>query len=274
MLIYFRTLCDKIVRDRRIFELKLIKKADFLIRRGDIKKAQSVLETDFCEEYKANRKLLFSVAEILFDLIGIQLDVEHFGGKNPERGCTLETVDMPVTDRQYLLNKIRENPDKEYMLGVLDRTKVGKNEYYFSFTEHGFEVCGRQHGEYYYNFRGDQNKDAARPMAALNGYDHFEFCTDIAGLTGGDYILRINYADTDENEGTHLKITANGNTVYEGERFGGVRDTEYEKKYLSPAYRSVCYEIPTEFIENGCIKLEMTEPLDGFVMYEYILTVK
>ncbi len=274
MLVYFRALCDKIVRDRRLFELELIKKADFLIRRGDMNEAQSVLGTEFREDYKANRKLLFGVAKILFDLIGIQLDVEHFGGKNPERGCTLDTVDMPVTDRQYLLNRIRENSDREYMLGVLDRTKVNKNEYYFSFAEHGFEVCGRQHGEYYYNFRGDQNKDASRPMAALNGYDHFEFRTNIAGLTGGDYILRINYADTDDNEGTHLKITANGNTVYEGERFGGVRDTEYENKYLSAAYRSVCYEIPAEFIENGCVEFKMTEPLDGFIMYEYILTVK
>lgn len=268
LLHYFRALCDKIVRDRRIFELGLIEKASCEIRYGSLDTAKNILSAEFSDEYKKFRAELFALAEKLFGQIGIQLDVEHFGGKNWERGCTLETIDMPITDRTYLLNKLASGADRDEMISLLDRCKTDKDEYYFSVAEHGLAVSGSQDGEFYMDFKGDRNPDAARPMCLVNGFDHFNFRLSAAGLTGGDYILRITYGADDNNEGTHLRLAVNGHTVYEGERFGGRRDEEYEKKYLPDGYICVAYDIPAEILENGCALLEMTEPIIGFIIYE------
>jgi hypothetical protein len=263
----FRAYCDKLVRDRRIFELGLIREAETLIRKGCVDKAIEVLGTDFCDEYKTNRKVIDDLAKVLFDLIGIQLDVEHYHGMKWERGCTLMTIDNPVTDRRYLLDKLSKNP--ENALKLIDRNKVAHDEYYFSFADHGFEVCGRQKGEFYMNFRGDMNFDAELPMCMTKVYDHFNFKTTVAGLTAGDYKLRITYKTNPNDEIIHHKVVINGNVVHDGKQYGGVRDEEFEKLHLADGYVSVVYDIPEEFILNGSATLEITEPIDGFMISEY-----
>ncbi|MBR5262278.1 MAG: hypothetical protein IKV49_00515, partial [Clostridia bacterium] len=105
----FRAYCDKIVRDRRVFELGLIDEAKTLVYLGKNAEALEILKTDFCDEYKAMRAKIEELAESLFNLIGIQLDVEHYHGMSWERGCTLMTIDNPVTDRRYLVKKMSEN---------------------------------------------------------------------------------------------------------------------------------------------------------------------
>ena len=274
VILLFRASCDKIVRDRRIFELDLIDDAKTQIRKGKLEKAKEILSTDFSAEYKELRGSLFPLAESLFKLIGMQLDVEHFGGMGVERGCTLDTIDMPVTDRQYLLNKLEQHPDREYMTDIIDRNKVAKDEYYFSFAEQGFEVAGKQKGEFYMNFRGDDNADAALPMCMTKVYDHFNFDCKVAGLTGGDYELRVTYKSRPNDKIIHHKVTVNGNVVHDGAQFGGRRDEEYEKKYLAGGYQSIVYDIPKEYLQNGCADLEITEPLDGFMISEFRFTKK
>lgn len=274
VLLLFRASCDKIVRDRRIFELDLIDDAKTQIRKGELEKAKEILSTDYYAEYKELRGSLFPLAESLFKLIGMQLDVEHFGGMGVERGCTLDTIDMPVTDRQYLLNKLEQHPDREYMTDIIDRNKVAKDEYYFSFAEQGFEVAGKQKGEFYMNFRGDDNADAALPMCMTKVYDHFNFDCKVAGLTGGDYELRVTYKSRPNDKIIHHKVTVNGNVVHDGAQFGGRRDEEYEKKYLAGGYQSIVYDIPKEYLQNGCADLEITEPLDGFMISEFRFTKK
>lgn len=269
VLFLFRASCDKIVRDRRIFELDLIDDARTQIRRGNIELAKEILSTVFDEEYKNLRAELFPLAEKLFNLIGMQLDVEHFGGMNVERGCVLDTIDMPVTDRKYLLNKIEDHPDKKYLVEIIDRNKVEKDEYYFSFAEHGFEVCGKQKGEFYMNFQGDDNADARLPMCITKVYDHFNFNCNVAGLTGGDYELRVTYKSRPNEKINHHKITVNGSVIYDGPQFGGRRDGEYEKKFLADGYQSIVYDVPKDFLQNGCAELEITEPLDGFMISEF-----
>ena len=274
VLLLFRASCDKIVRDRRIFELDLIDDAKTQIRKGELEKAKEILSTDFSAEYKKLRDSLFPLAESLFNLIGMQLDVEHFGGMGVERGCTLDTIDMPVTDRQYLLKKLEQHPDREYMTDIIDRNKVAKDEYYFSFAEQGFEVAGKQKGEFYMNFRGDDNADAALPMCMTKVYDHFNFDCKVAGLTGGDYELRVTYKSRPNDKIIHQKVTVNGNVVHDGAQFGGRRDEEYEKKYLAGGYQSIVYDIPKKYLQNGCADLEITEPLDGFMISEFRFTKK
>ncbi|MBP3442196.1 MAG: hypothetical protein J6L62_05260 [Clostridia bacterium] len=263
----FRAYCDKLVRDRRIFETELINEAEILIRKGNVDGAVKVLSTDFSDEYKLNRQKIDEYAELLFNQIGIQLDVEHYHGMKWERGCTLMTIDNPVTDRRYLLEKLSKNP--ENALNLIDRNKVDHDEYYFSFAEHGFEVCGKQKGEFYMNFRGDMNFDAELPMCMTKVYDHFNFETTVAGLTASDYKLRITYKTNLNEEIIHHKVTVNGNVIHDGKQYGGMRDEEFEKLYLADDYVSIVYYIPEKFIVNGSVTLEITEPIDGFMISEF-----
>ena len=274
VLFFFRASCDKIVRDRRIFELDLIADAKTQIRKGNIELAEKILSTDFDNDYKNLRAELFPLAQKLFELIGMQLDVEHFGGMNVERGCVLDTIDMPVTDRKYLLDKIKMHPEKNYLVEIIERNAVEKDEYYFSFAEHGFEVCGRQKGEFYMNFRGDDNADAALPMCMTKVYDHFNFETEVAGLTGGDYELRVTYKSRPNDKIKHHCLTVNGNVIHDGAQFGGRRDFDYEKKFLADGYQSIVYDVPKKYLQNGCARLEITEPLDGFMISEFRFTKK
>lgn len=270
MLLYFRSLCDKLVRDRRITELELVKKAEKEIKKGNMAAAEIILSRGCGEEYDQKRKMADDTAKILFDLISIQLDVARFGGKNPERGCTLDTLDMPVTDRQYLLGKIREGISADGLKRIIGRTETETDEYYYSVALNGLLVSGPQEGEFYLNFRGDKNGDGKFPTALLNGFDHFNFSMNIAGLTGGDYLLRITFADA-LPEGSHFRAAVNGHTLYEGTRFGE-RDTEYEKEFLPAGLVSAVYRVPAEFIENGCALLELTEDTEGFIMYEFMFS--
>ena len=262
----FRAYCDKIVRDRRLFELKLIDEAK-LYAKDNAQKALEILRTDYPDCYKQKHDRLFPFAQKLYALIGIQLDVEHFGGMAWERGCTLDTIDNPVTDRQWLISKLEKDP--ENALDYFERNKVAKDEYYFCFAEHGFEVCGKQTGEFYMDFQGDSNFDCALPMCMTKLYDHFNFKCKVAGLTGGDYKLRITYKDNKNDKINHHKVSINGNVIHDGARFGGTRDEAFTEKYLAPKYISVVYDIPAQYLENGCAELEITEPIDGFEISEF-----
>lgn len=268
-LMLFRAESDKLVRDRRMFELSLLEEAVYEIRYGCLKRAGDILSSPFTQEYKALRKNLFDDAADLYRLIGIQLDTEHFGGMNPERGCVLDTVDMPVTDREYLLKMLQKGFGREALLRAVDRNRVDRDEFYFSFALDGFAVCGKQSGEFYMDFCGDRNGDADLPMCLTKGYDHFSFETEIAGLTGGDYILKVTYRFSSEEESGSLTIKANGNTVYSGVFPGGERDYDFEARLLPEGYTCRCYRIKKEYIQNGCMLLEMNESTTGFVVPEF-----
>ncbi|HOL79002.1 MAG TPA: hypothetical protein PLA10_03115, partial [Clostridiales bacterium] len=52
---------------------------------------------------------------------------------------------------------------------VINRNKVGPEEFYYSFAEHGFDMLGvRQEGEVYINFQGDRPENRGKmPMSML-----------------------------------------------------------------------------------------------------------
>lgn len=265
----FRAECDKLVRDRRIFELHLIDEAS---KKAETNPDEAVrmLETDFDENYKVLRRAIDKHAALLFDLLGIQLAVKTYGGAGWERGCTLDTIDNPITDRRYLAEKIKQNP--ACAADFFHRNCVDNDEYYFSFAEHGFDVIGKQEGEFYMNFRGDSNFEAQLPMCIIKVYDHFQFKGSVAGLTGGDYKLNITYKERKNDAITHHRVTLNGKVLHDGGQFGGTVDSAFTEKYLAPGFVRVSYEVPAAYLVNGCAILEITEPLDGFQICEFSFT--
>ena len=275
-----RAKCDWIIRHRRLFELSLIKLAEKEIANGNLDSAKSVLETDFNDEYKKERNDISALAQKLFELIGLQSDIENYCADNWERGAVLETIDLPVTDRKWLLGRLEAaessaNP-AEYMKKILRRNKVRADEYYFSVAFNGLEECGvAQTGEIYMNFQGDRPNvnTGEMPTAMFKVYDNLTFKCKVGGLEfDGDYKLRITYSDKKMPALCGHTITANGQVIYKGFQFGGEKDEEFDRAMLAPGFETATYVIPKEIIENGCIDLEFSEPIMGVMFTEFWIT--
>ncbi len=278
MLLYFRGCCDKLVKMRRSFENGLVKKAMPFIHNGNIKAAIESLGADYSEDYTALRTELDAVAEDLFKLIGIQLDIEHYFSYGWERGATLETIDNNVTDRAFLLKKLQYADTLNADDGILfakslaSRTAVDDDEVYYSVALHGLNTLGiRQTGEFYMDIQGDRpyTKETPIPMSMTKVYDHFTFSAKFGGFRNDcNYLLTIAYKGSPNRDTQEHKITANGHTVYCGPQYGGIADAEFDNALLAPGFESATYVLNKEFFINGTLLLEISEPTEGFKFCE------
>lgn len=280
----FRACCDVLIRRRLLTEQELLKRAVCKIKAGDIDAAANILQESPDAAYCALRRTIDSLAEKLFEQIGLQLNVEDYCADNPERGATLDTIDLPITDRLWLLKKIESSGNLNhqdrlaYLIRMIERNKVEKDEYYFSFALHGFNALGtRQKPDFYMNFQGDRPNvnNGTLPVCMFKLYDHFSFSCKCAGFSpDSDYVLQFSFKNGDNPLSRHHKVVANGFVIYDGKQFGGYRNEEYEKEMLPDGYTAVCYDLPKEVFINGCLELEMTEPILGFQFSEFRIVKK
>jgi hypothetical protein len=278
LLLYFRACCDKLVLSRLKFENELIEEAQYFLSKYDIKKAKNVLLTEFPFEYSKLRNEISDLGKILFESIGIQLDVENYHTNSWERGATLDTIDRPVTNRLWLLNRIAyceglpENEQNAFLVRLLNRNSVKPDEYYYSVALHELASLGvTQNGEFYMNFQGDRpNNDGSMPVSMLKVYDHFSFRARLGGFSNRDYTLTVIYKKH-STENTHQLITANGFTVYEGISYGGEKNEQFDKELLSDGFESASYTIKKDFFINGTLDLLITEKTKGIEFCEFFI---
>ena len=278
MLLYFRGCCDKIVKMRRSFENKLCKDALRILGEYNIHKALTILKTPFNDDYNALRDELNKLAEKLFNLIGIQLDVEHYYADSWERGATLETIDNNVSDKAFLIEKLTyaltlpENETNAFLDRLVSRNKTEADEIYYSVALHGLNTLGfKQDGEVYMDIQGDRpyTKETPLPMSMTKVYDNFSLKAKFGGFNNGcDYILTVVYkSDKSEEIKTH-RITANNHIIYEGEQFGGIKNEQFDKEMLVSGFESASYILKSDVFVNGTLELEICEPNDGFKFCE------
>ncbi len=277
LLLYFRACCDKIVKMRRMSELKLCKQALSEAKNGSVQKALEILDTPLDEKYVSLRQELDTLAEKLFNLIGIQLDVEHYYADGWERGATLDTIDNNVSDRAYLKDKLNlaltlpENDTDSYINRLIDRNKTHTDELYYSVALHGLNTLGlKQEGEFYMDIQGDRpyTKETPLPMSMTKVYDHFTFKAKFGGFAPDtDYTLTIVYKG-DATPDTNHRITANNTVIYEGAQFGGEKNTTFDKEFLAPGFESASYTLKRDVFINGTLELEISEPNVGFKFCE------
>ncbi len=277
MLLYFRACCDKIVKDRRIFELKLCKKALFEGKKGNLKNALEILDTPFDESYILLRNELDFLGKKLFDLIGIQLDVEHYYADSWERGATLDTIDNNVTDRAFLKDKLTyaqsldEDEKAEYVNRLIDRNKTDTDEVYYSVALHGLNTLGvKQDGEVYMDIQGDRpyTKERPLPMSMTKLYDNYTFKAEFGGFKPEtDYTLTIAYKSDASDDAMH-SLSANGRIIYEGAQFGGQKNPQFDKEFLAEGFESATYTLNRDIFINGTLELLISEPDIGFKFSE------
>ncbi|MCL2195760.1 MAG: hypothetical protein FWB76_07410 [Oscillospiraceae bacterium] len=245
----FRAQCDHIVRHNRIAELDAIAKGNYDYTR------------------KSGREKLFPLAQLLFEQIGIQLDVEHFGGLHWERGCTLDTIDRPITDLPWL----RKQKARGLLEASLQRNVVQDDEFYFSFAHHPRDVLNaQQQGEFYLNFHGDRPcNNGDYPTCTLQVFDNHTFFANLGGFAPEqDYTLRItwwrNKAGLDSPD---FCMTANGHVIGEGRE-----DAEFDLAMVGPdrdMLHTRSYHLPAAWFENGCLALDFSEPRTGVMLSEF-----
>ena len=276
--LYFRACCDKLVKIRRKYELELIKNAECFLSVNDFRSAYEELKKPFSDEYVNLRKEIDFLGKKLFDLIGLQLDVENFCADSWERGATLETIDNNVTDRAFLLKKCEclEEPSQskkaEYLRGVIDARKSKPEEVYYSVALHNLNTLGtRQKGEFYMDIQADRpyTKENPLPMAMTKLFDHFNFEAFFGGLAPDcDYTLKIVYKSENAEEIEHHKITVNDTVIFNGNRYGGKKDVAFDKQILVEGFESCEYFIPKNVIINGTFHLKIEEATEGFKFCE------
>ncbi|MBR3767200.1 MAG: hypothetical protein IKL10_03055 [Clostridia bacterium] len=279
----FRARCDAFVRRRILFENSLITQAK-RIALSDIKKAEEILRTPLPENISELKKQIEENGKQLFDLIGMQLDVSNYHAKNFERGAVLDTIKLPVTDLPWLLNcfekaeNLNDDEKTAYIIRCFNRNKVEKDEYYYSVALHGLNPGGvKQNSGFYMNIQADRpdKNNGTLPTSLFKLFDHFSFRLKTGGLKyDTDYILQITYRDSNNEDSKNHRVLVNGHCVFCGQQFGGTRNYDYEQDMLPDGFIAVEYNIPAQFIINGCIDLSITEKVNGFEIAELRLTKK
>lgn len=282
LLCMLRATTDKFAKDKLLFENGLIAEATRMIESGNLKKAKEILSASLPDEIKAMRRDIDIFADKLFKLIGMQLGTKDYFASDWERGAILDIIDLPVTDLAFIRNKLDlalkdESRDAVgYMKSLINRNKIDRDEYYFSFALDELYALGvRQTPDFYMDVQCDRPavNNGTLPVCCFKCFDHFKLKCRTAGFTSGvDYTLMISYKGKPDTETKHHKITANGHVIYEGAQFGGERNTDFERDMLPPGYSAVMYKLPASVFENGCLELEISEPSGGFVLSEFRIT--
>lgn len=279
LLLLFRATCDLLVKMRRSFEIGLCKNALRVLRSHDVKKALSILETPFGDGYNALRHSLDELAEKLFNLIGIQLDVEHYCAEGWERGATLDTIDNNVTDRAYLIDKLKysltlsEKEAETFIDRLITVNETDSDEIFFSVALHGLNTLGTdQDGEVYMDVQGDRpyTKTTPIPMSMTKVYDNYSLKAKFGGFKKDcDYILTVVYKTDKSPEIKTHRIKANNTLIYEGEQYGGIKDERFDREILVNGFESASYILKSDVFINGALELEISEPNDGVKLCEF-----
>ena len=282
----FRAKCDAYLRHKRIIELQAIKEAKREILAGRLTSAKDILKNAEDGREKALRADIERIAGELFEQIGLQTDVERYCANSWERGAVLETIDLPNTDRAWLmgrLEKAESMPDdeaKKYMIRSVRRNEVESDEYYFSVAEHGFGVLGCEQvvgpEGIYMNFQGDRPdvNNGSLPTCLFKVYDNQSFRCKLGGFRyDTDYELKVTYHQKKDESIDDLTIKANGTIVYKGGQFGE-EDEEFNREMLPDGFVCAVYQLPKDVFINGCVEIEIFEERAGVMISELRIVKK
>ena len=246
----------------------------------------AVLYMSVDEREKALRADIERIAGELFEQIGLQTDVERYCANSWERGAVLETIDLPNTDRAWLMGRLEKGESmpndeaKKYMIRSVRRNEVESDEYYFSVAEHGFGVLGCEQvvgpEGIYMNFQGDRPdvNNGSLPTCLFKVYDNQSFRCKLGGFRyDTDYELKVTYHQKKDENIDDLTIKANGTIVYKGGQFGEEAE-EFNREMLPDGFVCAVYQLPKDVFINGCVEIEIFEEHAGVMISEFRIVKK
>ncbi|MBQ6419859.1 MAG: hypothetical protein IJK02_02185 [Clostridia bacterium] len=227
------------------------------------------------------RKEIDADADRLFDLIGMQLSTSRHFASGWERGATLDTLDLPITDLSYLTGQVKALQSaspaeaRRRLQAILDRCKAGPDEVYYSVALN--ELTGlhaAQEGEFYMDFQGDRPNvnNGTLPVCLQKLYDHLSLHAVFTGLSACDYTLTATYKLPKPYAGSRHTVTVNGQCIYSGSLFEVPVDRAYTDELLPAGFTALRYFVPAAAIADGSLQLTVEETPCGFEIAELRIT--
>ncbi len=261
--LYLRSVCDKYIKNKREEDLSAIETASTQRREEALK----TLEAPYKQQTEVLEKEIEKLCEDLFRLIGYQSSTEKYYADDWERGAILDTYTLPVSDRRFLINIIKNGSEAQIKKAFYRKETDG---FYYSVVYNGIDLKS-QKDEIYVNFQGDRpnTNDGTLPEAQFSVYDNFSFVYSFKGLEKTDYALRVCWLNESNEEIDDLCVKLNGNTVYYGKQFGEI-DEEYSllnhKEFITAKYK-----VPKEYISEKENIIEFSEAKSGVMFAEFRL---
>ncbi len=269
--LYFRALCDKYVKERLLADTAAAGLAKALAVAGQKDAAIAALRAPRSEPLQRLREEIERTAALLYDTAGMQLSVARFGASGWERGATLDTLDLPVSDREWFTHVLETAENKETVLNAVHRNDVKPGECCFSVALDGLEALGvPQEPDFYMNFQGDRPNvnDGTLPVCLQKVFDHFTFRAEIPGLEKNtEYTLTVTYLQPDERFLSAHTALVNGALLQKP-----VRNETLCPPLLPPRFAAYDYRIPASAMQDGTVRLEIKEPVSGFQLAEFRIT--
>ena len=213
------------------------------------------------------RRALSDTAKLLFDTIGMQLSVKEFFAYGAERGAVLDTIDLPVTDRERKRALFLENAD---LLPPEEEDRAHEDcVFYHSFALDPLEHLGAgQPGDYYLNFLGDKPKvnDGTLPVRLFCAFDHYTLDLDVL-LAPEDHQLVLTVYRLPSGFSGKVRATLNGVPV------GPFYETA-PRVSLPKDFSRIALDLPGALTGNGRLRLHIEEAERGFQTAEIRIVKK
>jgi hypothetical protein len=263
----YRAYYDAYVRDRLIAETARQAEAVEILRRhahiGSVSamdQAESILRPSARPVSADRRARVHELGEALFQSIRMQLSVERHAAIEVGRGTTLDTIDVPLNDREWLaeqfatVRRIPNEPDRAGAIrALLERTNPGPGGFYDSLGNPG------QNSHLVRGARFAEDPDFRR--SPYLGFDRrpgwpMAWCRDAQSLYDAPLMMR--YKDLDPSARYRLRV------VYGGDNFRVRVRLEADGEEVHPPIakpnppRPIEFEIPRRATADGSLTLSWT----------------
>ncbi len=276
----FRAYYDGYIRSRKLYETTVEQQAEDQLRaaarlgsRLALRQAEDVLNRSLTARVATERReRVHELAEALFQSIRMQLNVSRYKAIGVDRGASLDTLDYPLNNRLWLLERfgaIRQLPSESARLrsiaDILDWTNPGPGGFYDDLGDPARQphlVRGLPFSEDPASFQSsktgfeegdvvDEPDEKPEGALRLSWMDHAESLFD--------HPLQLRYPNLDPSAHYRIRIVYGGDSPKRRIRLvagDGIEIHPYQPKDFP--YRPVEYDLPPAAIRNGELTLTWT----------------
>jgi hypothetical protein len=262
----YRAYYDAYVHSRLIRETDLEDQALSRLRMADqigslaaIDQAERTLNQSAEEPVAADlRQRLFALAEALFQSIRMQLSVPLYKAISVGRGATLDTIDAPLNNRQWLQNRFNqirkldgETLRRREIDGIINWTNPGPGGFY--------DDLGDPRRRPHLVVGGPYEKDPASLHATMTGFDQEPAWRRSWCRHGGalyDQPLRMRFAGLDPFAAYKLRVVYTGDMFQAKLKLVAGETTELHPFLVKPRTMTPLeFNVPIQATHTGVLDL-------------------
>ncbi|MCX6379611.1 MAG: hypothetical protein NT023_09065 [Armatimonadetes bacterium] len=266
----YRAYYDAYLRDRLIYEqgqeeeaLSKLAEAQKTGSLAAMAEAERILEQAKTPQSQNLRARVFELAEALFQSIRMQLSVERYQAIGIERGANLDSIDVPLNNRKWLLKRFvevrkqgSEDVRLEEIAAIVHWTDPGEGGFYD-------ELGNPLRRPHLLNAEGFQSDPGTFETSRVG------FCSDegeavrMAWLRHAESLydapLQMRYTKLDANAHYRLRVVYRGDSLERKIRLVANNSIEIHAPMVKPKpTHPLEFDIPAEATRNGELLLSWT----------------